>query len=360
MIGTTFKLGFDSSAVSRGLGSLRGKMGKVLGSIGRGAAERVGHGMTDLMGRVVMAVPQAISDTMEWAGSMNDMATATGMSVEKMIQLEEMFRLAGVSAKESGAVVFRMMDNIKSGAKDGGDAVDAMRAMGMNIQDIASLRPDMMFEKIATRLGEMAANGENIDGIATALFGTKLGYQQLKLFKDYAAVSAQALNNVNGLSQALGKGAAGEIDAFGDSLGRIETFKRSLATIGLSEFFKLFGSNSGNAFFDKFNPEDWRKPIADIMGQIRGTFIWLRESGGIMEALKSSFFDFGKSIGEGIKESIPLLGGGKGSMLGGAASGLMGLMTGKTGGAEDAPKELRRGVSLLEDIKQRVGIAKFQ
>jgi len=246
------------------------------------------------------------------------------------------------------------MDNIKTGAKDGGDAVQAFRDMGMNIQDIKGLRPDIMFEKIATRLGEMAANSEDIDGIATALFGTKLGYQQLKLFKDYAAVAAQAANNVGGLAKATGSGLAGEIDAFGDSLGRIETFKRSLTTIGLSEFFKLFGSNSANEFFDKFDPEKWRQPIADIMGQIRGTFIWLRESGGLIEALKTGAMDLGRALGQGIKESI--FGSDKGSPLD-KAKGLFGLISPSAN--NETPKELQRGVSLLEDIKQRVGTAKF-
>lgn len=354
MISTTLRIGFDSSPVTRGLNSLRGKMGKVMGSIGRGAAERVGHGMTDLMGRVVMAVPQAISDTMEWAGSMNDMATATGMSVEKMIQLEEMFRLAGVSAKESGAVVFRMMDNIKSGAKDGGDAVEALRAMGMNIQEIKDMRPDMMFEKIATRLGEMAENGESIDGIATALFGTKLGYQQLKLFKDYAAVANQAKNNVNGLVTVLGKDGAQRIDAFGDSLQRIETLKRALSVIGLEEFFKIFGSNAGNDFFDNIDIPKIQRTVADVVGQIKMAVDTINKI-GISETFKLGIKEMGKLIGDGIKESI--FSGDKSSPLDKAKS-LFGLMS-ATGSKAETPQELKRGVSLLEDIKQRVGTAKF-
>jgi methyl-accepting chemotaxis protein len=355
MIGTTFKLGFDSTAVSRGLGGLRGKMGKVLGSIGRGAAERVGHGMTDLMGRVVMAIPQAIGDTMEWAGSMNDMATATGMSVEKMIELEEMFRLAGVSAKESGAVVFRMMDNIKSGAKDGGDAVEAFRAMGMNIQDVAHLKPDLMFEKIARRLGEMAANGEDIDGIATALFGTKLGYQQLKLFKDYAAVANQAKNNVGGLVTVLGKDGAQRIDAFGDSLQRIETLKRALSVIGLEEFFKIFGSNAGNDFFDNIDIPKIQRTISDIVGQIKVAIDTINTI-GISETFKLGVKEIGKFLGDGIKESFGI--GGNTSAID-KAKGIFGLLSPSSSNGTQAPKELQKGVSLLEDIKQRVGTAKF-
>ena len=226
MIGTTFKLGFDGTSVSRGLGRIAGTLGKGLGRIGVGALERVGHRMTDLMGRIVMAVPDAIKETADWAGGLTDMSVATGMSVEKLILLEEKFRLAGVSAKESGFVMSKFAKSIKEAATEGGPAAEALRALGFYANEFKVTPIDKAFEQVAKRLAELTEMNEldNPEGIMSDLFGGKLGYQQLKLFKDWEAVSAQAQNNVGKLAKSLGSGLAGQIDQWGDALGRFQYF----------------------------------------------------------------------------------------------------------------------------------------
>lgn len=347
MIGTTLRVGFDSSQVSRGLGGLTGKMKGLFGRMGIGAMERVGHKMTDIMGRIVMAIPEAVTEAADWAGGLTDMATATGSTIEELVVLEEMLRLAGVRAKESGQVIGRMVTQIKTAAEDGGPIVDSLGGIGLDIQDLAAMKPDQMFRQIAQAIAKMAEEGGNVEGLMMDIFGQRLGYQQLKLFKDFNNVQARAALNVNQLAGAMQREAPA-IDQYFDALGRIENVKRSLATIGISEFIKMMGADSADNFFDKFDPEKWRKPIADIMGQIRGTFTWIRENGGIFETLKGGVRNLGMELGEGIKESfkgldlIPLIFGQKPSKEGGLPV-----------------KELSQGVGLLKDIKQRVGVAKW-
>lgn len=337
MIGTTFKLGFDGTSVQRGLGKLASGMARGFGRIGIGAMERVGHRMTDLMGRLVMAIPETLRETGEWAGGMTDMATATGMSVEKLVLLEEKFRLAGVQAKESGAVMSRFALNLKTAGTEGGAAADALRTLGFKANAFMNVPLDEALEKIAKQINAGIDGGwlKNPEGVMSDLFGQRLGYQQLKLFRDYAAVSEQAANNVGKLAAAMGSGQAANLDRWSDALGRFENLKRSLASIAMDEFFKISGGpGSADSFFDTFDPEKLRPKIAGLME-------------GVRNALKDPVAFFGDSlraagreIGKGITESISV------------KSFLPSLIKPKTDKdkTEDVAEELKRQTPILKGI----------
>jgi hypothetical protein len=350
MIGTTFKLGFDSTSVSRGLGGLTRSLRTGLGRIGVGALERIGHRVTDLMGRIVMAVPEALKETADWAGGMTDMATATGMSVQELILLEEKFRLAGVSAKESGAVVSRFALNLKTARTEGGAAKDALNQLGFYATDFKDLSLDESFQKIGQRVQEMAPHLDNVEGIMADLFGAKIGYQQLKLFKDWAAVSAQAENNVGKLANAMNNGQAANLDRWSDALGRFENFKRSLASMALDEYFRISGGpGSVDRMFNFLDPEKIRPKIQEIMNLLgRNLEVFLNQDIGA--SFGDLFKNIGRSIGEGIAESISLknlvpgwLGGNKPPTTTSASSPL---------------PELQKHTALLQQIRDK-SVAKF-
>jgi len=350
MIGTTFKLGFDGSSVSRGLGNLTRGIGKGLGRIGVGAMERVGHRVTDLMGRIVMAIPDAIKDTADWAGNLVDMSTATGMSIDELIILEEKFRLAGVSAKESGMVVSKFAKNLKDAATEGGPAAEALRALGFDGQFIVGKGIGEAFDILAQRLAAVYPQLDNVEGIMADLFGGKLGYQQLKLFKDYAAVTKQAENNVGKLGKTMAGGQAAALDQWGDALGRIENFKRSLVTIGMQEFFNL-GSGPGgpDKFFDQFDPEKLRPKIQEISRLLQNTFTYFREGDGLSGIVS----DIGKMIGKGIVDGIK----------NGGLSMKDLLFPSKKSGDPQASNsilpELQKHTTVLTQIRDESGVSRF-
>lgn len=343
MIGTTFKLGFDGTSVSRGLGRITSTIGRGLGRIGIGALERAGHRVTDLMGRLVMAIPDTIKETADWAGGLTDMATATGMSVKDLVILEEKFRLAGVSAKESGAVMSRFALNLQTAATEGGAAAEALRELGFNGQSFVDVPLDEAFKQIAQWI-PTAKNAEKIMG---DLFGQKLGYQQLKLFRDWDAVTAQAINNVGKLAEAMDKGQAASLDRWADSLGRFENFKRSLATIALDEWFKLSGgAGMTDKFFDEFDPESLRPKIAAMMETVKSMFSDPSKFFG------DAFRNLGKSIGDGIKDSL------RGSISVKDLFFSKPKEGGKTTDSETA-NELKKQTALLRRISTQENVATF-
>lgn len=354
MIGTTFKLGFDGSSVSRGLGNLSRGIGKGLGRIGIGALERVGHKMTDLMGRVVMAIPDAIKETADWAGSLTDMSTATGVSISDLVVLEEKFRLAGVSAAETGIVVSKFAKNLKDAATEGGPAVEALRALGFDGQFGVGKTLMESFDQVMGAISRLDPAASNLEGIMSDLFGAKLGYQMLKLFRDSEAVTKQAENNVKGLKKAMGDdGGAARLDQWGDALGRLENFKRSLVSIGMEEFFNFGGGPGGpDAFFDKFDPEKLRPKIQEISRLIRNTFTYFREGDGLGGIISDIGKQLGKSIADGLKESF---------------SGGLGLKDLLFPGKKSDPSttqnnitpELQKHTTLLTQIRDESGVSRF-
>jgi hypothetical protein len=192
---------------------------------------------------------------------------------------------------------------------------------------------------------------ENAEGIMADLFGAKLGYQQLKLFNDFAAVTAQAENNVAKLAKTMGEGQAVALDNWSDAMGRFENFKRSVASIALQEVFRFTGGADGvNSLYDSLDPEKIRPRIQQIGKELRNTFLFFREGGGLRELAT----DFGKMIGQGISSSL------KETFQGFTIKDLFNLGK-KGGGNAQTPElpELKKQTVLLQQIRDESSTARF-
>lgn len=378
MIGTTFKLGFDGSSVSKGLGTVTRQLGRFGKEVGIGMARQVGARVTDLMGRIVTAIPESLKETTDWAGNIMDMANATGTSVEKLVLLEEQFRLSGVAAADSAAMMSKMAANIQDAANNGGPAADALAKIGLNAQELKGMALDKQFEAIGNALA--ALNGttkttvkftdpfgpkfgeqiienthrlENMESITADIFGGKMGYKLLRLFNDYGASVAQAKNNVGDLATALNQGGAAAIDTWGDALGRFETFKRSLGTIAIGEIMRATGGAGGvDRMFNFLNPEKIRPQIESLVSTL-GRNLEVLLSQDLTTSLGDFMKNLGREFGKGIRDSFSIK-----DLLGfSAAAPVSGAPSGEAEGGLSGL--LRETNTILGTIKERVGIAKF-
>lgn len=303
MIGTTFKLGFDGSSVARGLGGLSRTLGRVGGQIGIGMARQVGARMTDTLGRVLMAVPDALMETADWSGGLVDMAAQTGVAVDKLVVLEEALRLSGASANDTSRIISTLAKNLREAQTDGGPAAEALRKLGMSWGDFADLPVDQVFENIMRRLAELGPAFKDTETVVADLFGAKLGFKLIRFARDFDGSMKQAANNVTGLSGAMTT-AAPRIDQFFDGLGRFESLKRSLASMALDEGMRLFGGPGGaDRFFDGLNVEALRPKMTEIFNMLgRNLEVVLTQDLG--QSLSDMFKNLGRSLAEGFKESF--------------------------------------------------------
>lgn len=349
MIGTTFKLGFDGTSVGQGLGNMSRMLGSFGKQIGVGMAQRVGHGVTDLMGRILMAVPDMMKETADWAGNLNDMSNQTGVGISKLVQLEEALRLSGASAKDTSRMISILADNLHGAATEGGPAMDALHKLGFFATEFKDIGIDEAFEKIMRKVATLPQGFKGLETTMADLFGARMGYKLIRFAKDFDGSMAQAANNVKNLGNAMETEAV-KIDDFADAMGRWENFKKSASSILISEWIRASDGFGPNQFYDMFDPEKLRQPIREMIAFIKsemGEFM-ADPSGYFGEIFKN----MGRSIGEGIKESImpniPSLP----KWLGGSAS---------TGGSasSDLSALIQKSNTLLADIRKEVGVAKF-
>ena len=117
------------------------------------------------------AMGVAIVKTLGAAGDLVDAATRLGVSAENLNRLQQAALLAGIGADTLNASVQRLSANIGEGlAKGTGPAVDALTKLGLPIQEIARLRPDEQFQRIAERLNAIQNPAERT-AAAMSLFG---------------------------------------------------------------------------------------------------------------------------------------------------------------------------------------------
>ena len=303
MIGTTLRVGMDTSRVTRGLSRISRGFGAFSRQVGIGAARRVGERMTDLAGRLIMAVPGAIRDTADYVSTLSDLSVKTGMSVKSLVELQEMFRVSGVQASDTTRVISQMADRLYEARTVGGMAKEALNELGFSAQDFKDKKLDESFFMIGKRIAEIN-DMQKATGLAAEIFGMKGGAELLKFFKDMEPNIAKAQKNIAGLNYDLGQeGLVGRLDSFADAMGRFEAFRMRLGIGLITTMQKVFGENFLDKLYDFLNND--MVPVVLQIAKTFGDFIQkIRESGDPLKAISDSLGNIAKSIGQAIGDGF--------------------------------------------------------
>jgi len=340
-IGTTLKVGFDAAAVRKGFSGLGGIFsGAMRGfrQIGIGAARDVGARMTDMLGRFVMAVPEGIKETLDWAGDLDDMSQQTGMSVEKLVLLGEALRLAGGEGINASMMISRFADNLGTAMRETGAAQNAIHKLGFKVSEFKGIALDEAFEKIGVRAGEMSWGMGELESTMADLFGTKMGYKLIAFFRNFDTQSKQAEKNVGSLSRVMGKKASLYAD-MGDKIDRFKMKWTELMAIIIDVTNSLFGTDWIDKMFDSLNADKVRTFMIDVRDGFKIVMT--------KDFWRSIMGDFGRAIGDGIKASI-----GDAFSLKGLVPSWMGGRdaTSSTGNNDKTIARMDRQIQLLQAI----------
>jgi hypothetical protein len=304
MIGSTVKLGFDATAVQKGLGGLGGIFGRIGRQIGIGGLRQVGAQVTDLMGRIILAVPQAGREMLDWAGNMTDMSAQTGVAIQELLVMEEALRNTGASAADTSRIMSVFKDNLFE-ASQGADAQkEALNKLGFSAQDFRGVKLDQSFYAIGKRVAELGPDFEGLEGIMADLFGARMGYKMIRFFRDFEGSMAIARKNVSSFNN-VSDDTFTNFDNISDIMGRWTMTRRSLLAGFLEGVLGEAGiekaGQSLDSIFDKVNG------MSDKMrefGKVLRTSIEYVAQTGVGNVFSDMFKGLGKSIGEGIAESI--------------------------------------------------------
>ena len=344
-IGTKVVVGFDASAVRSGMGGLKGLFsGAMRGmrQVGIGAARQIGAGATDLLGRILMAIPEGIKETMDWAGNMNDMSKQTGLAVSKLILLEEALRNSGAEVADTSRLISTFAENLGEAMRETGPARDALNKLGFFAEDFANVPIDKAFEKVGKAASNMSWGVGELESAMGDLFGAKMGLKQMRFFKDIQGNMVEAEKNVGRFARRMDVSAP-IYDQMSDNLGRFQMRWRETMAIIVDELVGMFGKDWIDQMFDFLDPE-----------KIRMTITWLREE--LANLFTGDGFDkmlrgMGRAIGEGIRESFTTIT--PGSMIKGMFGG--GPTAATSGKGEEVGSRIDRSNALLQKIVEKKG-----
>jgi hypothetical protein len=353
-IGTKVKVGFDGSAVKRGLAGLRagfGRMGRMMGRGLRAGAVAGSLGAVTAIGAAIKAA-MGIKDLADYGSGLSDMAMQTGLAVKELVLLEEALRLAGVPAKDTSRVLSTLAGNTQEAMKQTGLARDAFNDLGIYMNEVRGMNVHEVFDLIGKKIRSSGGEIQNLEMAMEGLFGARIGYGLLRLFKDPANFD-KARKNVAGLAEDL-NASANDLDRLADDLGGLRVQMRGFY-LGLYRAAQgAFGENPLQGMFDMFNYEN-AKPFFD---KLRETFVWLREGPGLGEMLENSIiqlreavYGLGQEFGEGVKDSLS-------GALGGGIGGLLNPFNGfskETGATDKLGAKVDRTNSILQRMQRDGG-----
>lgn len=323
----------DSSAVKRGLSSIRAgfsRLGGVVRTIG-GAMRRAFLPAAAAAGALAIAFKRVADEGSE----LSDMAVQTGVSVEKLVLMQETLRRAGAKL-DTSRMLSTLASSLKEARFEAGPAREALDDLGISIADISGRPLDEQFMMILERIRDAGDQVQNLEGAMEDLFGARMGFGLLRLARDLDVNMEKAKESAKSYAEFMEENAT-TLDTTADELGRLGMIMK--ATIG--KLLINLPWDKINKFLEGLNDIDLSGPVEAIMS-------FFRE-----EKWKTIAQDLGKAIAEGIKSQLPpWLGGPKASLDFGTPGGQ------RPGGdrpANDLLNETKDTNRLLESIMLRGG-----
>lgn len=201
--------------------------------------------------------------------ALNDLADATGSSVENLSALEDVAARTGTSMETVGGAVIKLNKTLAD-AKPGSDAAKALEALGLSAKELKALDPAVALQRTAVALAGFADDG-NKARLTQELFGKSLR-EVAPLLKDLA--ESGRLNATVTTAQAKAA------EAFNIELFKIQKNAADLARVlagpiveGINQTAEAFrkGAREGKNFYQVIFEEQLRllgigqkDPIADM------------------------------------------------------------------------------------------------
>lgn len=210
------------NAIKRNMDEVQSSAGRLTAALGA-----IGVGLS------VGGIAAAFAGIVKYRDSLNDLADLTGDSIQNLDGVARAARLSGVGVEELSGLFGKLSKSLGDSGEDGKAAGAALRAIGLDVQALRSLRPNEAFLEVARALDQYADGADKVR-VAQALLG-KEGAKSLPLLKDLAEIGVQ-----QGRVTAEQAAEAEKLDkAFKGLALALEDSKQGLATALIPEIAKL-------------------------------------------------------------------------------------------------------------------------
>jgi hypothetical protein len=163
--------------------AVRGRLG-VLQSSAQSLTGQLGSMATGIAGLFAAGGLGAVfKQTVDGLDALNDLADATGSSIEKLSSLESVALQTGTSLDVAGTAVVKLNQLLNAASPDSAQA-QALKAIGLSVEELKALDPAEAVERVAKALAGYADDG-NKARLVQELFG-RSARELSPLLKDLA------------------------------------------------------------------------------------------------------------------------------------------------------------------------------
>lgn len=196
------------STLSRFGGAIRAT-GAAVGRFGLGLAT-VGGGALSLMVRRQMQTIDSLAKTSD----------KLGIATHKLAGLQHAAELTGVSSEKFNMALQRMTRRVSEAANGSGEAVSALKELGISAQDLSKLTPDQQFARIADAMQGVESQSDRVR-LAFKLFDSE-GVGLVNTLKLGSAGLNEVQREAERLGIALSRADAAKIEQANDAITKMK------------------------------------------------------------------------------------------------------------------------------------------
>lgn len=261
--------------------------------------------------------------------AMNLLSRQIGVSTEDLTRLQyAASQMANVSDQQFGMAMRRMTRRIAEAAEGAGPAANAIRALGLEARELARMRPDEQFRKLADALKNTEHQGSRLRA-TMAIFDTE-GMPLVNMLSQGADAIRELENEADKLGATIGEELVNRSRAFQTELTKLNAVKRGLQQRIASELLPTLTN-----LVSKFTDTEGAAKSLDTASRVAATGVRLLASAG--------------AIIVGIFNTV-------GEALGGIAAAVVSLVQGRFSEALDIAKNV--GSDIVSNVKSTVGSVK--
>lgn len=213
------KIGTKSTDLTRGLSKAR-KSVKQFADAAKKTIKIAAAAMT----AAFVGVSVAINRSAESIDKLAKTADKLGVTTQALQKLQFQAELSGVSSDTLNMALQRMVRRVSEAAQGTGEAVNALKELGIDAKALAQLSPDKQFEKVARAMRNVGAQGDKVR-LAMKLFDS----EGVALVNTLGSNLAKAGREFDELGGSITRSQAAAVEAFNDSKTRLGVLFTGLA-----------------------------------------------------------------------------------------------------------------------------------
>lgn len=318
MLLRTAGLEAGATKAERGLARLQTRavaVGTAMGKFIADAVTGVSRGLYNMSLGVARSVEQ-----------MDLLSRQIGVSTQDMTRLQYAAnQVANVSDQQFGTAMRRMTRRIAEAADGAGPAANAIRAIGLEARDLARMKPDEQFRRLADALKNTEHQGSRLRA-AMAIFDTE-GVPLINLLSQGADAIREYEKEADQLGVTIGEDLVNRSRAFQTELTKLNSVKRGLQQRIAAELLPTLTN-----LVSRFTDTEGSAKRLDGASRVAATGVRLLASAG--------------TIIVGVFKTV-------GEALGGIAAAVVALVSGRFSEALDIAKMVGGGI--VENVRGTVG-----